>query len=54
MGIDWFSKTPVVSICKSSESKEVIKILEELVHLYGVPEKVKSDRGCAFTSKEYE
>ena len=39
-GIDRYNKWPVVRICKSTETKEVIKFLESFITFYGVPEKL--------------
>ena len=52
IGIDRYNKWPVVQICKSTETKEVIKFLKSFMNFYGVPEKVKSDKGSAFTTRE--
>ena len=46
-------KWPIVKICKTSETKEVIQVLSSIVNLYGIPEKIRSDNGGAFISKEY-
>ena len=53
IAIDRFSKWPTVKICKSAETKEVINFLSSNFNLYGIPEKIKSDKGGAFVSKEY-
>ena len=52
--MDRFSKWPTVKICKSAETKEVINFLSSNFNLYGIPEKIKSDKGGAFVSKEYQ
>ena len=49
-----FSKLPTKKVCKTSKAKEVINFLTSNFILYGIPEKVKSDRGGAFISKEYK
>ena len=36
---------------KSSETKEVLNFLKQNFNLYGLPEKIKSDKGGAFLSK---
>ena len=54
IAVDRFSKWPRVKVCKTSEAKEVINFLTSNFHLYGIPEKIKSDRGGAFVSKEYK
>ena len=53
IAIDRFSKWPTAKICKSSETKEVIIFLKQNFNLYGLPEKIKTDKGGAFISKEY-
>ena len=53
IAVDRFSKWPTVKICKTAETKEVIQFLTSNFNLYGIPEKIKSDKGGAFISKEY-
>ena len=53
IAIDRFSKWPTVKICKTAETKEVINFPTNNFNLYGLPEKIKSDKGGAFISKEY-
>ena len=48
IAIDRFSKWPTAKICKSSETKEVIIFLKQNFNLYGLPEKIKTDKGGAF------
>ena len=50
---DRLSKWPTVKICKTAETKENINFLTNNFNLYGLPEKIKSDKGGAFISKEY-
>ena len=52
IAIDRFSKWPTVKICKTTETKEVINFLTQIFNLYGTPEKIKSDKGGTFISKE--
>ena len=56
VAIDGFSKWPTVKCCKTSDTKEVISSLSNQFKLYGVPEKIKSDKGGAFIfiSTEYK
>ena len=55
IAIDRFSKWPTAKICKSSETKEVLNFLKQNSNLYGLPEKIKMDKGGgAFISKEYK
>ena len=53
IAVDRFSKWPTVKICKTSETKEVINFLKQNFNLYGIPEKIKSDKCGAFISKDY-
>ena len=53
IAVDRFSKWPTAKICKTSETKEVIGFLSSNFILYGIPEKIRSDKGGAFISKEY-
>ena len=54
IAIDRFSMWPTAEICKSSETKEVINFLKQNFNLYGLPEKIKTDKGGAFISKEHK
>ena len=52
IAVDRFSEWPTVKICKSTETKEVLNFSNQNFNLYGLPEKIKTDRGGAFRSKE--
>ena len=54
IAIDRFTKWPTAKICKSSETKEVLNFLKQNFNLYGLPEKIKTDKGGAFIAKEYK
>ena len=54
IAIDRFSKWPTAKIWESSETKEVIIFLKQNFILYRLPEKIKTDKGGAFVSKEYK
>ena len=54
IGLDQYIKFPVVQICRSTETKEVMKFLGSFINFYSVPEKIKSDNGNAFIPKEYK
>ena len=41
-------------MCKSNETKEVLKNLKNIFNIYGVLEETKWDRGCAFLSNDYK
>ena len=53
IAVDRYSKLPTVKICKTAETKEMIQFLTCNFNLYGIPEKIKSDKEGAFISKEY-
>ena len=51
-----FSKWPTAKICKSSQTEEVLNFLKQFFIMYGLPEKIKTDKGgggTEFVSKEY-
>ena len=54
IAVDRFSKWPTAKICKTAETKQVTIVLSSNFNLYGIPEKIKSDKGGAFVSKEYQ
>ena len=49
-----FSKWPTVKICKTAETKEVLNFLTNNFNLYGIPEKIKSDKGEPLYRKNTE
>ena len=53
IAVDRFSKWQTVKNCKTSEAKEVISFLKQNLKFYGLPEKLKTDKGGAFISKDY-
>ena len=53
IAIDRFSKWPTAKICKSSETKEVINFLKQNFNLYGLPEKIKTDKGGQKNTKNF-
>ena len=53
IAVDSFSKWPTVKICKPSETIDV-NFLASNFTPYGIPKKIKSDKGGAFISKEYQ
>ena len=44
IAIDRFSKWPTAKICKLSETKEVLNFLKQKFKLYGILEKIKTDK----------
>lgn len=49
--VDGFSKYVWLYPTKSTDAAEVIKPLNSRVEIFGNPQRIKSDRGAAFTSK---
>ena len=45
IAVDRFSKWPTVKTCKTAESREVLNFLTKYFNPYGIPEKIKSDKG---------
>ena len=51
IAIDRFSKWPTAKICNTSKPKEIKKnFLKQNFNVYGLPEKIKTDKGGAFVS----
>ena len=44
----------MAKICKTTKHETVISFLNEYINVYGVPKRIKSDKGDAFISKEYK
>lgn len=51
--VDAFTKFTVVEPVHNQKSKHVIKVLTDLIYLFGVPTRIISDRGTAFTSQTF-
>ena len=54
IAVDRFSKWPTAKICISAETKEILNFLNQNFNLYGLPEKIKTEKGGAFISKGYK
>ena len=52
--IDRNSRWPVAKVCKNTSHEPVITFLNEYINLYGIPKRIKSDKGGAFISNEYK
>ena len=53
IAVDKNSRWPVTKIGKNTNHDTVIIFSQEYINVYGVPKQIKSDKGCAFISKEY-
>lgn len=51
--VDAFSRFTWLSPTKTTNSREVIKILSNLFHKFSFPARIISDRGTAFTSSKF-
>lgn len=51
--VDAFTKFTIIEPVKSQKACYVIKILTNLIYLFGVPCRIVSDRGTAFTSQAF-
>lgn len=54
LATDGFSKYVRMWAVKSTKVKAVLNAMREFVNEYGLPERVVTDRGSCFTSKEFE
>ena len=54
MRYKFFSRSCSKKICKTAETREVLNFLTNNYNLYGILEKIKSDKEGAFISKEYK
>ena len=54
IAIDRYSKWPTVKTCRTAETKEVINFLINNFNLYGIPEKIKSDKRGPLSQKSIE
>ena len=54
VAVDKNSPWPVAKICKNTNHETLISFLNEYINVHGVPKRIKSDKGGAFTSKEYK
>lgn len=51
--VDAFTKFTIIEPVKSQKTSYVVKILTNLIYLFGVPTRIISDRGTAFTSQTF-
>lgn len=51
--VDAFTKFTIIEPVKSQKTCYVVKILMNLLYLFGVPNRIISDRGTAFTSQAF-
>lgn len=52
--VDGFTKFCFIEPVRDQKSSAVVKILTELIYLFGAPRRIISDRGSAFTSQTFK
>jgi putative transposase len=50
----WSRVSPVMRVCRSATAMVVIDALEEARRSFGLPQTIRVDNGCQFTSKELD
>ena len=53
ISIDRYSRWPSACICEASTSKTAKIVLEQNILLNGIPQTIRTDKGTAFTGKEF-
>ena len=51
--IDRYSRWPAACICEAPTGKRAINFLEQYITLNGLPQTIRTDKGTAFTGKEF-
>jgi transposase InsO family protein len=51
--VDGFTKFTIIEPVRSTKVKYVIRALEDVINIFGVPVRVITDRGSAFTSRSF-
>ena len=52
--VDAFTKFVIIEAVKSQKSQPVVRVFQQLMCLFGVPTRIISDRGSAFTSHSFQ
>jgi ribosomal protein L21E len=52
--VDGFTKFCIIEAVKSTKTRHVLKALKQLFDIFGVPDRVITDRGTAFTSRSFQ
>ncbi|XP_033333276.2 uncharacterized protein LOC117224434 [Megalopta genalis] len=52
--IDGFTKFCILEPVRDTSSKNVLRVLSQVIAIFGVPSRVITDRGSAFTAKSFE
>ena len=49
LSMDRFSKWPAASLCKSTDGKTAVNVLQQYIQLNGIPKTIRTDKASAFT-----
>lgn len=52
--MDAFTKFTIIKPVRDTKAKGAVKILLNVIHLFGVPSRIVSDRGTAFTARTFK
>jgi len=52
--VDAFTKFTIVRAVKSTATKHVLDVLQDVTSYLGMPDRIVTDRGTSFTSKDFE
>lgn len=52
--IDEYSRFPIFKLIKSTAARNVIPVLSEIFHLFGIPRQLKTDNGPPFQGHEFQ
>ena len=53
LSIDRYSRWPAASICEAPTGKTAKNFLKQYITLNGLPQTIRTDKGTAFTGKEF-
>ena len=53
LSIDRYSRWPAACICEAPTGKTAKNFLEQYITLNGLPQTIRTDKGTAFTGKEF-
>ena len=51
LSMDRFSKWPAASLCKYTDGKTAVKLIEQYIQLNGIPKMIRTDKATAFTGR---
>lgn len=54
VAVDGFTKFTIIEAVRSTKARHVIKALNQIIDIFGVPTRIITDRGTAFTSHRFK